>query len=244
MKELNYRPFHPQLLQALHDGDEDRRMEFAELFTEMLQQEKGLLDRVIWSDEAIFKLNGHVNKHNCVYWCEENPHVTITQEINSPGVIAWCAICSNGIVGPFFFDTHVNADSYLALLKEKLWPAVEHHSEAPNLYFQQDGAPPHYAKVVRQWLDEKFPERWLGRRGPVEWPPRSPDLTPPDFFLWGVLKERVYAKKPQTIEDLKHEIEAAVSGIPQELCKKVCHSVLNRLRKCVEVNGSHIEPFI
>ncbi|KAJ4438747.1 hypothetical protein ANN_14698 [Periplaneta americana] len=36
------------------------------------------------------------------------------------------------------------------------------------------------------------------------WPPRSPDLTTPDFFLWGYLIERVYTTRPQTLDDLKH----------------------------------------
>jgi hypothetical protein len=244
MRELNYRPFHPQLVQALQDGDEDRRLEFAELFMEMLYDDHSLLDRIIWSDEAIFKLNGHINKHNCIYWADTNPHVTITQEMNLPGVMVWCGMWSNGIIGPFFFDTNVNAHSYLNLLQEKFWPEIEQRDTAQHLYFQHDGAPPHYAMIVRQWLDKKFPQRWLGRRGPIDWPPRSPDLTPPDFFLWGLLKDRVYGKKPQTIEDLKQEITAAVHDIPKELCNKVCHSVPDRLCKCIEHNGSHIEPFL
>lgn len=52
----------------------------------------------------------------------------------------------------------------------------------PNIWFQQDGAPPHYGVEVRHYLDEIFPNKWIGRRGAIEWPPRSPDLTPLDFF--------------------------------------------------------------
>ncbi|KAJ4428699.1 hypothetical protein ANN_25692 [Periplaneta americana] len=53
-----------------------------------------------------------------------------------------------------------------------------------TLHFQQDGAPPHYALMA----DRRLPGKWIGRRGAVEWPARSPDLTPLDFFLWGHLK--------------------------------------------------------
>ncbi|XP_056413945.1 membrane cofactor protein-like isoform X7 [Hyla sarda] len=60
---------------------------------------------------------------------------------------------------------------------------------------QQDGAPPHYGCQVRAFLDEQFPGKWIGHRGPVEWPPRSPDLTTLDFHLWGHLKAIVYAVK-------------------------------------------------
>jgi len=46
------------------------------------------------------------------------------------------------------------------------------------MYFQHDRVPPHYARRVREYLNEPFPNRWLGRGGPVEWPPRLPDFTP------------------------------------------------------------------
>ena len=52
------------------------------------------------------------------------------------------------------------------------------------MYFQHDGAPPHYSRLVREYLRVSFPNRWLGRLGPVAWPPRSPDLTPLDYYIW------------------------------------------------------------
>ena len=54
-----------------------------------------------------------------------------------------------------------------------------------RLWFQQDGAPAHFALDVREYLNNIFPNGWIGRGGPVQWPPRSPDLTPMDFFIWG-----------------------------------------------------------
>ncbi|KAJ4440129.1 hypothetical protein ANN_08267 [Periplaneta americana] len=48
-----------------------------------------------------------------------------------------------------------------------------------------DGAPPHFGRHVRNHLNATFPDRWIGRGGPVTWPPRSPDLTALDSFLWG-----------------------------------------------------------
>ena len=50
---------------------------------------------------------------------------------------------------------------------------------------QHDGGPPHYALCLRQVLNEIFDEKWIGRGGPVAWPPRSADLTSPDYFFWG-----------------------------------------------------------
>ena len=61
-----------------------------------------------------------------------------------------------------------------------------------DIVFQQEGAPPHWATVVRDYLDDTFDGNWCGRNGPIMWPPNSPDLTPPDFFLWGFVKNDVY----------------------------------------------------
>ena len=71
--------------------------------------------------------------------------------------------------------------------------------EDEEFYFQQDGAPPHYHSDVRSFLEEVLPNKWIGRRGFVEYPPHSPELTPLDFFLWGYLKYKVYATKPATV---------------------------------------------
>ena len=59
--------------------------------------------------------------------------------------------------------------------------------------FQQDRAPAYYSSRVSMYLENKRPINWIGRGGPVERPPRSPDLTPYDFSLWNHLKEKVYA---------------------------------------------------
>jgi hypothetical protein len=64
-----------------------------------------------------------------------------------------------------------------------------------------DGAPAHFDRVVRDHLHERFHERWIGRGGPVSWPPRSPDLPPLDLYLWGHLKTVVYATPVNDAED-------------------------------------------
>ena len=99
------------------------------------------------------------------------------------------------------------------------------------MIWQQDGAPPHYGQAVRDYLDDTFLE-WIGRRGTVEWPPRSPDLTPCDFSLWGVIKDHVYAQKPRNVDHLKLLIEHEFTSLNDniELCQAICHSVAKRCR--------------
>ena len=79
----------------------------------------------------------------------------------------------------------------------------------------QDGALPHFAKLVRAWLDETFSGRWIGCRGSKDWPPRSSDMTPLDFYLWAQShdKQLVYRERSLNIEDLKPRITVAVERI-------------------------------
>ena len=113
--------------------------------------------------------------------------------------------------------------------------------EDEDVYFQEDGAPPHYHREVRSFLDEVLPNRWIGRRGFVEYPPRSPDLTPLDFFLWGYLKDKVYATKPATVAELRDAIEHEYTQIPRELFHNVCESIAWRCQLCLNQSGCHFE---
>ena len=101
-----------------------------------------------------------------------------------PGV-SRCGMESGAeIIGLYFFEETVTAESYLKMLDEWLWPQIARAWEEEKLHFlQQDGAAPRYAATVREWLNEHLPEQRIGRRGAIEWPARSPDLTPPDFFF-------------------------------------------------------------
>jgi hypothetical protein len=72
---------------------------------------------------------------------------------------------------------------------------------------------PHFGLQVRQYLDVIFQDKWIGRRGAIEWPARSPDLTPLDFFLWGHLKNRVYVNRPRDTEELKQRITNEIANI-------------------------------
>lgn len=127
------------------------------------------------------------------------------------------------------------------MLQEVVFPSVLNEDGSFPCYFQQDGAPPHYGTVVRQWLDGQFPGHWIGRRGSVEWPPRSPDLTPLDFYLWGHLKQLVYAEKIRNRHHLQQRIEEACASISAEILLRVHDDWIQRLQMCVDQEGQHVE---
>jgi hypothetical protein len=72
-------------------------------------------------------------------------------------------------------------DEALPVLLEDVPLATKGH-----MWYQHDGTPPHYEHRVRNLIDEKFHGRWIGRGGPIHWPPRSPDLNTIDFFCGGI----------------------------------------------------------
>ncbi|GFW76297.1 uncharacterized protein TNCV_1580761 [Trichonephila clavipes] len=87
----------------------------------------------------------------------------------------------------------VNAQRYLTLLRETVVPCLIQRGQISNVTFMQDGATSHTANPVKPFLIQTFGEdRIVSRRCMYPWTPRSPDLTPADFWLWGYLKSYVY----------------------------------------------------
>jgi hypothetical protein len=60
-----------------------------------------------------------------------------------------------------------------------------------ELHFMHDATPAHFSLVDHRYLNRKFPGHWIGRGGPIAWPPHSYDLNPLDFYLWNHLKSLV-----------------------------------------------------
>ena len=108
-------------------------------------------------------------------------------------------------------------------------------------WFQQDGATLHTANITLEWLDQRFPDRLISRRRDSEWPPHSPDLNLLDFYLWGLLKDKVYQNNPQTIAKLKLAITQNILAIEREECNRVIDNFARRLQKCLRRNGGHLK---
>ena len=109
--------------------------------------------------------------------------------------------------------------------------------------FQYDGAPPHYTRHVREYLNESFPNRWLGRGGPIPWPP---DLTPLDYYLWGHMKALVYESKVDSRTELRARIFAAAEHVrnhPDNIASAI-QTLLKRAENCLSTGGGHFEQLL
>ncbi|GBN08675.1 hypothetical protein AVEN_229164-1 [Araneus ventricosus] len=106
-----------------------------------------------------------------------------------------------------------------------------------NVWFQHDIALAHKTSSVKQYLVEEFVEIIIGYGGFQEWPPRSPNLTPMDFFLWGYLKQQVYATPPPTLQDLQRRITDACANVTPAMLHRVQREVQARVQMCIVADG-------
>jgi len=98
---------------------------------------------------------------------------------------------------------------------------------------------------VRQHLNHRLPNRWIGRGSAQNWPPRSPDLNPLDYHAWGYLKAMVYAHKVNTREELLQRILSAARSINSAaVFRKVTSSLVTLVRKCTQADGGHFEQLV
>ena len=88
--------------------------------------------------------------------------------------------------------------------------------------YQQDGAPPHFSSTVCTYLNKQIPARWIGRGSLyVTCSARSPDLTPPNFFLWGFVKDQIYKTPVHDLSDLEERIYATVINITSHMLHNI-----------------------
>ncbi|GFU50756.1 putative DD41D transposase [Trichonephila clavipes] len=208
---------------AIHQNDHQARRRFDECAQNEIAIVPDFHKQILFSDEAHFYLNGYVNEQNCRIWSEANPQVYVETSLHPEKLTAWCALWAGGIIGPNFFKND------------------EGHNE---LWFQQDGATFHTARATIDLLKDTFGNRLISRFGPVNWPPRSCDLTPLDYCLWGYVKSLVYADKQQTLDYLEENIRRVIADIRPQMLEKVIENWTSRLDYIRASRGSPMPKII
>lgn len=240
LHSLHLKPYRLACVQDLKEEDKTKRVYYCTWLFETIAS--GLMDPQLYfmSDEAWFNLSGHVNSQNTRYWSVENPHMISQQPLHDEKIGVWCAMSATRIIGPIFFNTNVNSCVYLEFFEEfcsQLTP-----SERAYAFFQQDGATCHTSKASLSKIYEVFSEERTVSKG--LWPPRSPDLSTCDFYLWGSLKGKVYGSNPKTLEELKENIRSAIQMIDSDELQRVFQNMLRRAQKCVEAQGCHFQHLL
>ncbi|GFY14231.1 transposable element Tc3 transposase [Trichonephila clavipes] len=122
-------------------------------------------------------------------------------------------------------------------------PELNNH-DVQELWFQQNGATCNTTRDTIDLLKDTFGDRLISRFGPVNWPPRSCDLTLLDYFLWGYIKSLVYADKPQTLDHLEDNIRSVIADIRPQMLEKVIENWTSRLVYIRASRGSHMPEII
>lgn len=247
IKKYKYHPYRTILHQALSNEDFDNRLDFCMWVMEKSGQNENFFNFVMFSDECTFHNNGLVNRHNFHYYSDENPH--LLRQIDHQhrwSINVWAGILDNKIIGPHFFQGALNGEMFERFLRDNLPMLLD---DIPleirrTMWLQLDGAPAHFHRNVRAFLNIQYPNRWIGRGSAQNWPARSPDLTSLDFFLWGYTKNIVYNIPPTTAEDMQQRITDVFATITPEMLRNVNESFEKRVRACIQVNGQHFEHLL
>ena len=157
------------------------------------------------------------------------------------------------IIWSFFFEGSVNGLNYLTMLNEEVFPQLIrkfgnqfNNGHFSRLWWAQNGAPAHNALETREWLEEFFPNHIVALNHAVEWPPRSPDLSPCDFFLLGYVKSKVYVSPPTSIDDLKTKIAREIRDVKNDpmLIQRAMSNMIRRSRMCIQQGETYIERLL
>ncbi|GFU88533.1 uncharacterized protein TNCV_4442101 [Trichonephila clavipes] len=140
----------------------------------------------------------------------------------------------------FSDEAHFWMNGYVNKQNGRIWS----EANPQELWFQQDGATCNTVRATIDLLKDTFGERLISRFGPVNWPPRSCDLTPLDYFLWGYVKSLVYADKPQTLDHLEDNIRRVIADIRPQMLEKVIENWTSRLDYIRASRGSAMPKII
>jgi len=223
LKKHRFHSYKVLYVQERFHEDFDQRIEFCELI-----EARGydFVNNIVFF-EVSFELHGNINRQNFRYWSIENLRWIRDNKFQYPDKVnVWAERIGDHLIGLFFIDGNLNFEMCETMLIEQIIPAIRNlfSNDFDRVWFQQDGVPAHFGLRVQRLLDETFANRWIGRRGTIEWLSRSSDLTLLDFFLWEFLKERVYKTKSASVEELKQRITDEISLMTVDMLKNISDS--------------------
>lgn len=247
LRRHKYHAYHIQRVQTLLPTDYAQRVQFCRTMIQKWRENANFFNEVLWSDESTCRRDGYLNLHNAHSWQINNPQEKREDRSQHQFKInLWSGIFNGQILGPVELPPVLNGRNYLAFLENDLPTLLEDTSLElrRRMWYQQDGCPAHYERRVRGHLDNTYPARWIGRLGPILWPPRSPDLNPLDFFYWGCLKDKVYAKPIRSEEELRQRVFEAARTISEISLRKLSRNFIKRCFLCIRVQGRQFEHLL
>jgi len=246
LKKNKYHAYRLQKTNEIFPEDEEQIMEFCENMMHICNQNANFIANILFTDESTFPLHGRHNPAVPRHWARENPHLTYNARTQYPQKLnVWAGLLGEHKIGPFFIDGNLTGEKYLNLLQNRIIPRLHELAlNLDNIWFQQDGCPAHNSRVIREYLHNVFPNRVLSTWGTIRWPPRSPDLSPNDFFLWRYMKTKIYTfenDRPNNLAELQQKIINTFDDIPPAILQNAQRGFYDRLAYCFEATGRRFE---
>lgn len=265
--------------QELPAGIPERRYNFARDMHRLLIEFKSVeLRHIIFSDESIVHVGGHIHKQNDRKWKKKGGHYDDLEQdkINKPkGWHIFVAINQElGIIGPYFIDdievtrpnipegvidktptNIVDRYKYQALIKNHVVPAIREKARDKGIpfdkfWFQQDGASAHTTESSIEILSGFFGSHVITSRGRKqshrEWPPRSPDMTPLDYWFWARLKRTLrMINRCENLARTRQAIETVCADlIPDAELVRAIEDFRTRLGCLIEHDGGRFQKYL
>lgn len=236
-KKLKMYPYRISVLQELIPTDNVKRRHYCQWFQANMDDNR--LDNTFFTDEAWCHLSGYVNSQNFRIWSNDNPHSFIESPLHPIKIGIWVAVSRRRIIGPIFFEETINSIRYCNIIDQ--FYAELNDQERQTCWLQQDSATSHTSNYTMNHLTTLFNDRIIKKD---LWPPRSPDLTPPDYFLFGHVKDSCFAKNPHTVQELRQYIVEVIRGIQPETLINVFQNMRRRVAACLQQNGGHFQHLL
>lgn len=238
-KDIGLFPYKMQAYHELLPPDHNRRVLYCQWFTQHLLHNNDLLDLTFFTDEAWFHLSGYINSQTMRMWSAENPHIFRESPLHSQKVGVWIGVSRRRLI-PIFFEGTINAQRYRDNILEPFINQL-HEDELQQGYFQNDGATSHTTPQSIAYLRQFFDDRLISLRCVPEFPPRSPDLTILDYFVFPHLKNIIFKTPVHTLPELRNRIVEECANITPEMLRNAFENMKRRVNLCLHENGGHFQ---
>lgn len=199
----------------------------------------------ITSDEAWFTFNvsNEKTKFQYVSRARKNHELEVVErkENNAKGFMVWGGVSFQGKTNLYFIKpgVKINSTYYInSVLKKFINRDAKKLYPKNNYIFQHDSAPAHVSKLTKNFMDKNM--KYVSKD---IWPPKSPDLAPMDYFVWGWMKSRLKKYKVSNMASFKRALIRVWKEIPQKFIINALQSWKKRCYLVNRANGGHIEKY-
>jgi transposase len=185
---------------------------------------------VMFSDESTFcQFGTHVYRVRRPAGMRYDQRFTIPTMKHPQKIMVWGCFSAHGRGSIYFLQANetVTAKKYIEILQSKLPQVMNIHNVG---CFQQDGAPAHTAKIVKEWLRDHDIDV-------LDWPGNSPDLNPIEN-LWELMKRRLAKRCPKNLQDVRYWLTHIwCQEISRDLCQNLVNSMPRRISDVLRRKG-------